>query len=60
MRSKEADFKFIKWSLNQNKFPDYHWFNSRQLRNREQSTKPKTHIRYRLMINKTLADPSTT
>ena len=58
-RSKEADFNFIKWSLTENEVPDYHGFYTRNLRNTQQSTKPKTYIRYRLMINKTLVDPST-
>ena len=57
-RSKGADFNFIKWSLSQNEVPDYHGFYTRHLRNTKQSTKPKTYIRYRLMINKTLVDPS--
>ena len=49
-RSKEANFNFIKMLLSQNEISDYKEIITRQLRNTERSTKPKTQIRYRLFI----------
>ena len=56
-RSKENDLNFIVLSLTQDEVPDYNGFNTKHSRNTGQSKKPKTEIRYRLLINKTPADP---
>ena len=58
-RSKENDLNFIVPSLAKDDVPDYSGFNTKHSRSTGQSKKPKTNIRYRLLINKTPADRST-
>ena len=58
-RSKYLDFQFIKDIVIQTSVPDFACYNTKQMRESDQSTKPETKVIYKPLINKTPSDPST-
>ena len=57
-RSKYLDFQFVKDMVIQTSVPDFTGYNTKQTRESGQSTKPKTKVIYKPLINKTPSDPS--
>ena len=58
-RSKYMDFQFIKAIVIQTSVPDFACYNTKQMREPDQSTKPETKVIYKPLINKTPSYPST-
>ena len=58
-RSKYLDFQFVKDMVIQTSVPDFAAYNTKQMRESGQSTKQKTKVIYKPLINKTPSDPST-
>ena len=58
-RSKYLDFQFVKDMVIQTSVPDFAGYNTKQMGESGQSTKPKTKVIYKPLINKAPSDPST-
>ena len=52
-RSKYLDFQSVKDMVIQTSVPDFAGYNTKQMREHSQSTKPKTNVIYKPLINKT-------
>ena len=57
-KSRAEDFRFIKRSLLEETFPDFHGFNTNEARIADQAPKPKSNITIRLLIDQTPSESS--
>ena len=58
-RSRVEDFRFLKRSLLEENYPDFHGFNTNEARIAGQTPKPKSKITFRQLIEQTPFEPST-